>query len=370
MKSEASTDISPIRIGVIGTGMMGCEHIRNIAAFDGAVVSAFSDPNEQSHRWALDNISGGAPGSSSADVRAFADHRDLLESGVVDAVIVASPNFTHASILKDVLATDVPCLVEKPMCTTIEDCLDVVEAASRRDALTWVGLEYRYMAPIAKLAEEVHSGTVGDVKMIAIREHRFPFLKKVDDWNRFNKNTGGTLVEKCCHFFDLMNLVSRANPVRVFASGGQDVNHLDESYPDGKPDILDNAFVIVEYDNGIRASLDLCMFAEASRNEQEISVVGTLGKVETALPGDGHVHIGRRNDRTVSSVPSPIDPSVAHVGFHFGASFIEVAKFCDAIRSGSPADVTVLDGLRSVMIGVAAHRSIDEGRPVAISELV
>jgi predicted dehydrogenase len=350
--------------------MMGCEHIRNIAALDGAEVTAFSDPHQQSHQWARDNITHGSSARTGAEPLAFFDHRDLLASGTVDAVIVASPNVTHADILRDVLETDVPCLVEKPMCTTVEDCLDIVEAAESRSALTWVGLEYRYMAPIAKLAQVVSSGDIGDVKMIAIREHRFPFLKKVGDWNRFNKNTGGTLVEKCCHFFDLMNLVSGADPVRVYASGDQDVNHLDEVYGGEKPDILDNAFVIVDYDNGIRASLDLCMFAEASRNEQEISVVGTLGKAETALPGDGYVHVGRRQDRSLNAVPAPIDESVNHVGFHFGASFVEVSKFCDAIRTGSPPDVDVRDGLRSVLVGVAAHRSIDDGRPVAISELM
>jgi myo-inositol 2-dehydrogenase / D-chiro-inositol 1-dehydrogenase len=57
--------------------------------------------------------------------------------------------------------------------------------------------------------------------MLTIREHRFPFLEKVGDWNRFNRNTGGTLVEKCCHFFDLMRLILRDDPVRVMASGGQ-----------------------------------------------------------------------------------------------------------------------------------------------------
>lgn len=350
--------------------MMGCEHIRNIAALDGAVVSAFSDPNEQSHQWARDNIAHDQRGIASEEVLAFSDHRDLLESGAVDAVIVASPNHTHIDILRDVLRTEIPCLVEKPMCTTIEDCLEVVEAAERRTAPTWVGLEYRYMAPIAELARVVHSGDLGDVRMIAIREHRFPFLKKVGDWNRFNRNTGGTLVEKCCHFFDLMNLLSGANPVRVYASGAQDVNHLDEEYGGEKSDILDNAFVVVDYDNGIRASLDLCMFAEASRNEQEISVAGSFGKAETSLPGDGLVHVGRRRDRSLTAVPAPIDPAVNHVGFHFGASFIEVSRFCDAVRNGARPEVNVWDGLRSVLIGVAAHRSIDEGRPIAISEIL
>ncbi|MEZ5177594.1 MAG: Gfo/Idh/MocA family oxidoreductase [Acidimicrobiales bacterium] len=64
----------------------------------------------------------------------------------------------------------------------------------------------------------------------------FPFLAKVGDWNRFNRNTGGTLVEKCCHFFDLMNQVVDDTPVRVLASGAQDVNHLDEAYDGEVPD--------------------------------------------------------------------------------------------------------------------------------------
>lgn len=60
----------------------------------------------------------------------------------------------------------------------------------------------------------------------------------MNNWNRFNVNSGGTLVEKCCHFFDLMRLFVGANPVRVMASGAIDVNHKDEIY-DGKVAKLD-----------------------------------------------------------------------------------------------------------------------------------
>ena len=76
--------------------------------------------------------------------------------------------------------------------------------------------------------------------MLTIREHRFPFLRKIGDWNRFNVNSGGTFVEKCCHFFDLMRLIVNSEPKRVMASAGQDVNHLDEVYDGKKSDILDN----------------------------------------------------------------------------------------------------------------------------------
>jgi predicted dehydrogenase len=359
--------IRPLRLGVIGTGMMGCEHIRNIAALDGAVVAAISDPHENSRSQALETLRHN--GADQDQPRVFHDHRDLLDQGEVDAVIIASPNHTHVDVLGDVLATGVHCLVEKPLCTTVDDCMEVLAASENRSAITWVGLEYRYMAPVKALLDVVHSGSLGELKMLSIREHRFPFLVKVDNWNRFTKNTGGTLVEKCCHFFDLMNVAVGSRPRRVFASGAQDVNHLDEIYNGERADILDNAFVIVDYDNGVRASLDLCMFAEASQYEQEIVAVGSLGKAETRLPnGDGLI-IGRRADRSLQTMPTPMDQSVAYEGFHWGASYIEVDKFCQAIRTGSQPEVGVMDGLWSVAVGQAAHRSIDRGAPVEIDDL-
>jgi len=351
-----------LRFGVIGTGMMGCEHLRNLLPMDDVVVTAVSDPNDAPLSWAEMTL-----GDRWGGVSVFKDHQDLLTSRAIDAVIIASPNHTHKVVLDDVLRTEIPVLVEKPMCTTISDCRDVVAQSKKREAITWVGLEYRYMPSIAHLLNQLASGVIGELKMISIREHRFPFLMKVDNWNRFTANTGGTLVEKCCHFFDLMNLVTGSRPTRVYASGGQDVNHLDEIY-EGKPsDILDNAFVTVDYANGVRAMLDLSMFAEGGRNEQEITVVGDRGKIEAAVPGDGHLYIGKRADRSVFADPVPAD-EVGHVGFHHGASFIELRRFIDAIRGDGSVEVDTNAGLWSVVVGAAAHLSIDEHRVVEISE--
>jgi predicted dehydrogenase len=355
--------MSDLRVGLIGTGMMGCEHLRNLMGLDSVAITAVSDPNEEPLRWATKTL-----GDRANSVTQFTSHEDLLASGLVDAVLVASPNYTHKSILDDILSTDIPVLVEKPMCTTVEDCISVVRAQESRSAITWVGLEYRYMAPIAGLLQELRSGIIGNMKMMSIREHRFPFLVKVDNWNRFSRNTGGTLVEKCCHFFDLMNLAVGSRPVRVMASGGQDVNHLDEVYNGERSDILDNAYVIVEYANGVRTMLDLSMFAEGGQHEQEITVVGDIGKLDAYIPGNGKVFIGNRASRSVQEIDVPTDPDIAHMGFHFGASFIECKRFVDAVLNNTPPEVTVADGLWSVVIGAAAHRSIDESRPVLVSE--
>jgi myo-inositol 2-dehydrogenase / D-chiro-inositol 1-dehydrogenase len=354
----------PLRYGVIGTGMMGCEHIANLVhlgqadALDGIVaveVVALADPTPRSLEWGV--------AAAGHLVDTYADHRALLARDDLDAVVIASPNHTHIDVLRDALATGLAVMVEKPLCTTIEDSLEVQRMSADREALTWVGLEYRFMPAIATLLGELATGVCGTTRMVSIREHRFPFLVKVGDWNRFTANTGGTLVEKCCHFFDLMRLVAGADPVRVMASGGQDVNHLDEVYDGRVPDIVDNAFVIIDFANGVRGALDLSMFAEGGRHEQEIVVVGDRAKLETAVPGD-IVFVGPRDRSGVRAIAAPAAPEVTYAGFHHGSSFVEHRRFVDCVRAGRPAEVTVDDGLWSVVMGIAAHRSIDEGRVV------
>ena len=365
-----------VRYGFIGTGMMGCEHIRNVAALDGAVPVAAADPHPPSLEAAV--------AAAGGRLAVHSDPAEMLAAHDLDAVVVSTPNMTHREVLESLWGRPLHLMVEKPLCTTVEDALAVRDAARTHPGLVWVGLEYRYMPPVRRFLDAVAAGSAGRVRMLFVREHRYPFLVKVGDWNRFTRNTGGTLVEKCCHFFDLMNLVLDARPVRVFASGAQDVNHLDEAYDTGRgepevPDVLDNAFVIVDYDDGTRALLDLCMFAEGSRWEQELVATGDAGKVEVHVPNFMELARGRRPELVLGSrgpdwpVTEEVvadDEQIAYVGAHHGASYLEHVAFTEAVRSGHPAAVGVDDGVLSVAMGVAAHRSIDEGRPVELSELL
>ncbi len=339
--------------------MMGIEHMLNVRIIPDAVVTAIADTNETSRSWARDT----AP-----EIEVYSDYREMIERAPIDAVVVATPNFTHAEVLGHLLKTDHHILVEKPLCTTLEDCLLVERAASDHAGVIWVGMEYRYMPLVARLIDEVRGGAVGQVRMLSIREHRFPFLRKVDDWNRFSRNTGGTLVEKCCHFFDLMTYILESRPTALFASGAQDVNHLDETYDGNVPDILDNAFVIVDFENGCRAMLDLCMFAEGSRTQQEIAVTGDIGKVECLLP-ESTLIIGERSHGSVDQVTINVDEQVEKAGFHHGATYFQHLAFLDAIRRGSAPGVSLADGLLAVAMGVAAQMSITDNRRVEMKEL-
>jgi predicted dehydrogenase len=368
--------VTRLRYGLIGAGMMGVEHLKNLALIPGAEVVAFADPHGESRRWAR-VVTGDAP-------REYERAEDLLADARVDALVIATPNHTHRALLDGAFATGKPILVEKPLCTTVADARWVAERAATHPAPVWCAMEYRYMPPVARLIDEVRAGTIGTLRMFAIREHRFPFLPKVGDWNRFARNTGGTLVEKCCHFFDLMRLVVQASeatpsepsevergsePIRIYASAAQDVNHLEERYGGETPDILDNAFVTVDFANGARAMLDLCMFAEASRNQEEICAVGERGKIECFIP-ESTLVIGTRAPRSVASEHVAVDPRALAAGHHHGSTYFQHLRFFDAVTKGARVEVSAEDGLRAVAMGAAAEKSAREKRPVLMSEVL
>lgn len=362
-----------VRYGVIGSGMMGQEHIRNLALLEGAKVTAIADQNADMRAQA------GALLEPQAQV--FADYKQLVASGACDALVVATPNDLHHAMMLDLLESPLPILCEKPLCTTVSECRDVVAKAEGRAAPVWVAMEYRYMDPVQRLLEEVGAGRIGQPRMVAIREHRFPFLDKVAAWNRFNASTGGTLVEKCCHFWDLMRLILQSNPRRVYASAGQDVNHKGEAYDGRAPDILDNAFVTLDFENGARAMLDLCMFAEGSRWQEVVSVTGDLARIDAKVPGparfsaNGHQHaaeleISERASKTVTRETITGDPRILAAGDHFGSTFYQHERFLRLIQTGvGKPEVDLKDGLWSVLIGQAAEQSARSGQAVELGDL-
>lgn len=354
-----------IKFGIVGSGMMGREHIRNLQLFPNVEIAALADPDSGSLHSAKAMIG--------PQVSTFPDVQAMLAASALDAVIVASPNFTHRAVLEPLFETSLHILCEKPLCTTLEDARwAAAQADDGRTGVFWTGMEYRYMPPAARFVAEVKSGRVGRLVAFSIREHRFPFLVKVGDWNRFSRNTGGTMVEKCCHFFDLMRLVTGSEAVRVFCSGAMDVNHLDERYDGNTPDIIDNSYTIVDFASGQRAMLDLNMFADGARNQEELCAVGDKARLEALIPDSDLVYsprVGFMNPKQVETVHVPVDAAALEAGSHHGATYYQLEAFLKAVAGQGPVVVTAEDGLRAVAIGMAAEISAREKRVVNLSEL-
>lgn len=355
-----------IRYGMIGTGMMGMEHIQNLKVTPGAELTAICDPVETSLDWARAACAGWSAPS------AYDSPRALVESGAVDAVIIASPNFTHRDVLEPIIDAPVHILCEKPLATTVADARWIADRAKGRDHAFWTAMEYRFMPPAAAFIDQVHAGRVGTLRMLSIREHRFPFLVKVGDWNRFSRNTGGTMVEKCCHFFDLMRLIVQSEAVRVYCSGAMDVNHRDERYGGEMPDIIDNSYTTVDFENGVRAMLDLSMFADGAENQEEITAVGDEARLDVLIPEGTLVfspRTGFMNPKQVTREHVAVDATALAAGQHHGSTYYQHQCFNAAARGDGPVLVTAEDGLRAVEIGAAAELSAREKRVVTLAEV-
>ncbi|NOD64897.1 MULTISPECIES: Gfo/Idh/MocA family protein [unclassified Ruegeria] len=359
-----------INYGLIGCGMMGQEHLHNIGLLEGTRVAAIFEP---------DPVMAKAAKAIAPDATMVSSVKELLAVEDLDCLVIASPNHLHVDQICEVAETrPLPLLVEKPLFTDPQDAARLEEVERSYPCPIWVAMEYRYMPPIAALIDKAEA--TGGVKMLSVREHRFPFLEKVGHWNRFNRNTGGTFVEKCCHFFDLMRLILQSDPVQVTASGGQAVNHLDESYEGETPDILDHGYVIVDFASGARAMLELCMFAEGSRYQEEISAVGPDAKVEALVPGPGRFwpdHLGEppvpkvivspRNPKGPTSIDVPVDARILAAGDHNGSTYYQHQGFLAVLRGEkAQPDVSLKDGLWAVRMGHAAQQAMESGETVRL----
>ncbi|TXH45968.1 MAG: Gfo/Idh/MocA family oxidoreductase [Burkholderiaceae bacterium] len=365
-----------VRYGFIGCGMMGQEHLRNLALIDGAHTAAIFEPDDAMAATAL-ALAPGAVRVPSLDT--------LLAHPGLDALVITSPNHCHADQLRQIAQRrPLPVLCEKPVCVNLNQVAALRTLAATHPAPLWVAMEYRYMPPIAALVAATHSeADTGGSTLLSIREHRYPFLTKVGDWNRFAANTGGTLVEKCCHFFDLMRLLMRADPIRLFASGAMNHNHVDERYDGRQPDILDNALVVLDFPGQRRALLELCMFAEGARYQEEISVVGPRGKIECKVPGPGRfwptatlgpapvaqLIVSPRSPQGPREVEIPVPADLLAAGDHNGSTFFQHRRFFDLVRgvAGQPVEVTLDDGLKAVLIGLAAEESARSGLAIDLT---
>jgi predicted dehydrogenase len=361
------------RFNVIGAGSNGQEHIRVTMIEGRATVNGVYDPNPRSVERAQAAFNQFAPNGKMVVY-------DSLEAACndpeVDALIIATPNYTHVDIIRVAEKSGKHIFLEKPMATTIKDAYEIMQIANGYKAVFQIGLQYRYKSIyVETIYEALERGSVGDIKTISILEHRIPFLDKVNQWNKFSKYSGGTLVEKCCHYFDLMNLFAGARPIRVFATGSMAVNFLEFEYDGETSDIIDNAFVNVEYENGIRASFNLCMFAPMFH--EEIILCGDEGHLKAYEHHDFLADLRpktgleiMRGEVKPSRISIPTYPISIEQSGHNGSTLYEHIYFVDNIEGKETTTATVEEGYLAVVVGVAAEESIKTGKPVLIDELI
>ncbi len=360
------------RFNVIGAGTMGQEHIR-VTNFEGrATINGVYDPEPLS----VENAKASHAIHRDEPLRIYATIEEACSDPDVDGLIICTPNYTHIDAVRTAAKSGKHILVEKPVATTIPDAYEIAQIADAHEQIFQVGLQYRYKAIYAEaIHEALVRKTLGDVKLISMVEHRMAFLDKVGQWNKYSRYSGGTLVEKCCHYFDLINLFAGARPRRVYASGSMAVNFKNFEHENGKSDILDNAMVVIDYENSVRGSFELAMFVPMFY--EEIVLCGDIGRLRASenmdflpgLPLKSQLEIFG-GETFPSRMTTPSYPVAIEESGHNGATFFEHVHFVDSIDNGKSEGPTAMDAFWSVVVGVAAETSVASGEPVDISELL
>ena len=361
------------KFNIIGAGMMGLEHMKLTMLEGRATVHGVFDPNPRSMAVANEAYNKFA---TEGTLFVYDSVEEACNDPQVDGLIICTPNYTHIDVVKVAAKSGKHILLEKPMASTIRDAHEIARIANDHDAVFQIGLQYRYKAIcVEAIHEALERKSIGEIKTISILEHRIPFLDKVNQWNKFSRYSGGTLVEKCCHYFDLMNLFAQSKPVSVFASGSMAVNFVNFEYGDEKSDIIDNAFVIVTYENGVRARFDLCMFVPVYY--EELILCGDEGHLKASdaldlLEGQkskSHLEI-MRGENKPARVTNPCYAShIAETG-HSGATYFEHICFVDNIEGKETNTASAEEGFWSIVVGAAAEESVKTGNVVHIDEFL
>ena len=343
-----------LRIGFIGLGAMGLSHVKAIQRLCGekAEITAFCGSSDANTQAAMEV----AP-----DAKRFKEPGRLIESKV-DAIFVSTPNFTHAELAEEILRAGKHLFLEKPCGTTREECSRVLAAADASDRTLMIGHELRHSPFFQRIKELVERGEIGQPRMVWAREFRGPFQKKAGDWIQDQKLSGGCLVDKNCHHFDLMNWWVGARPRRVSAFGGCAVNRAIQ----GERQIHDHATVSYEYENGVRGNLQLCMFALDFPNEDlEMGIVGDGGMLVTRI---SRIEILQWKRGANQKEPIVHKVKATHGegwGNHLGFDEIH-EEFVNCILEKRQPLTGVRNCVDGTLIAIAAERAIKQGQVVSV----
>ena len=360
------------RLNLIGCGMIGREHMRVATLLGKTAINGVFDTSAESLKIADEEF---ASYANTALVR-YDSLEDACFDESVDALLICTPNFTHFEILQTAIKSRKGIFLEKPMATSLVEAAKIVGMAQRYSNFIQLGMQYRYKSQDSQAFHLIKiKGELGDVKTISMSEYRPPFLDKVNQWNKFNEKSGGTLVEKCCHYFDLINMMAQAPPLKVYASGGQGVNFLDFTHEGKVSDIDDHCFVIIDYSNGVRANFTLNMFCPELY--EELIVTGSGGRI-TASEKSSFVE-GRcskatlvlENDAAVGEQFFDLTyaPLIEGSGHH-GATFFEHMALVDRLDGKLTDSATPLQGLWALIVASAAQESILSGAAIIIDDYI
>ncbi len=255
-----------VRIGIIGIGSMGTNHVRYLTAgaITGAKLAAVCDVNPARLEWARENLG--------PDVKVFDSADALLDSGTVDGVLIATPHYFHPPIAVAAFAKGLHVLSEKPAGVYTKQVREMNEAAAKSDKVFGVMFNQRTNPLYQKVRDLVQSGELGELKRavwIITNWYRSQSYYDSGGWRAtWGGEGGGVLLNQDPHQLDLWQWICGSpNRVRAFCHNGK--------YHD--IEVEDDVTAYVEYPNGATGLFVTSTGEAPGSNRFELS--GDRGKI-------------------------------------------------------------------------------------------
>ncbi|MBX4147027.1 Gfo/Idh/MocA family oxidoreductase [Paenibacillus sp. FSL W7-1279] len=349
-----------INVGVIGTGSISAMHLQSYEKHANANLLAVCDLNEERAQRAAEKY--GA-------TKVYTDYNELLADPEIDAVSICTWNNTHAEISIAALNAGKHVLVEKPLCRTVEEALQVQEAVKSSGKLLQVGFVRRYDPNAQMLREFADKGEFGDIyfaKASSVRR-----LGNPGGWfSDIERSGGGPLIDIGVHVIDLCwYMMGRPKPVSVSANtyrklgNRSNVRNLSfykaADYDAEKNTVEDMANAMIRFENGASLLVDVSFTLHSKENLQSVKLYGDKGGFEI----DPEVVIVTEKHDTIIN----IQPQTDNKGFDFNAAFqSEVDHFISSIENGTSPLSPVEDGVEIMKILCGIYESAEKGVEVLL----
>ena len=333
-----------IKVGLVGAGRIGRVHAENLA---------YRIP--EANLVAVSDVFVEAAEKLAAELQipaVYKDHRVILDDDSVDAVLICSSTDTHAQLIEEAAEAGKQIFCEKPIAHDLAEIDQALAAADRAGVKLMIGFNRRFDPNFARVREVVAAGEIGEPHILRIMS-RDPAPPPID----YIKVSGGLFLDMTIHDFDMARFLVGAEVEAVYAVGGVMVDPAIGAAGD-----IDTALITLHFENGVMGSIDNSRQAVYGY-DQRVEVFGSKGAVsaDNVYPNTAVISDAGRIHRDL--------PLNFFMERYTQAYVNEIKAFVDCVLNDTPPPVNGLDGRIPVVMGLAAAKSLAEGRPVRLKEI-
>jgi len=341
-----------VRFGLVGFGRFGQNHARAVEATEGAELAAVACRSEDSAATAR---------QAYPDAFVTTDYRELVSRDDVDAVDVALPTFLHYEVARAALEAGKHVFVEKPMTPKTEECRELVRLAEAGGLVLAVGFKRRVAQLWSRVKRLVEEGVIGEPHHALFQLWRWPYRLGSEGWRYDIERVGSWELEEPVHCFDkarwylgatagdITSVYARANSRQV-----------------DQPELHDNFCAILGFENGAHATISQTLSAWGHHHGLEL--VGMEGAIRATWRGatdDAEPVQCLEYMRSRSR-----EGEVETIDFEPTGEIYELEREMEsmvrAVRDGEAVVADGADGVWSIALCEAAHRSIESGQVMSM----